>query len=205
MFLINIISEEWWNQLVGILQKIDTDLFIKINNEWTNTFLDNNYPWWRDSIASMPFYLFLLLFILMNFGWKAWQWILFILLTVTITDQLSSTVFKEWINRLRPCNDPFMINNVRLLLNHCPASQSFTSSHATNHFGAAVFINCTLKPYIKKWRFLLFFWAATISYGQIYVGVHYPLDVVGGAIIGSLTGWLMAKFFNFKVGMPALV
>jgi len=188
----------------GSLIDKDVELFYKINSVWTNSFLDNNFPWWRDSTTWYPLYLFLLLFILINFGWRAWTWILFLALNVTITDQLSSTVIKQWVIRPRPCRDPEMIDHVRMLLNHCSGGNSFPSSHATNHFGAAVFIFCTLGRYSGNWIYLFFFWAASVSYGQIYVGVHYPLDVICGAIIGSIIGYFVALVYNKKIGLPEL-
>jgi membrane-associated phospholipid phosphatase len=149
-------------------------------------------------------YLFLLIFIPVNFGWRAWSWILFVALNVTITDQLSSTYIKHWLPRLRPCQDPAVTEHIRMIVNHCSGGGSFPSSHATNHFGAAVFFFCTLKPYLKNWTYLFFFWAATISYGQVYVGVHYPTDVIGGGIIGSIIGYLIALIYNKKFGLPEL-
>jgi undecaprenyl-diphosphatase len=182
----------------------DTWLFLQINREWTNGFLDQVFPWWRDANTWVPLYLFLLVFILLNFGWKAWPWILFVVLTATLTDQVSSQLFKDWFNRPRPCRDPLLMYQVRLLLNRCPSSASFTSSHAANHFGAACYLYFTLKPYIKKWGYLFFVWAATVSYGQVYVGVHYPLDILGGAVLGSLIGYGSASFFNRRIQLPAL-
>lgn len=183
---------------------LDSDLFYRINSVWTNSFLDHNLPWWRDSTAWYPLYLFLFVFMLMNFGWRSWPWILFIALNVTITDQLSSTYLKQWIPRLRPCQDPNMIGHVRMLLNHCSGGLSFPSSHATNHFGAAVFIFCTLRNYLENWSYLFFFWATSVSYAQVYVGVHYPTDVLGGAIIGSIIGYFVAFIYNKKIGLPEL-
>src|SRR5436190_22323546 len=181
------------------LNNWDKQLFYNINSVWTNSFLDHNLPWWRDSTTWYPVYLFLLIFILMNFGWRAWTWILFIILNVTVTDQFSSSVVKHWVPRLRPCQDPDMIDYIRMLLNHCSGGNSFPSSHATNHFGAAVFIFCTLKPYLRNRAYLFFLWAASVSYGQVYVGVHYPVDVIGGATIGSIIGYLMALIYRKKI------
>ena len=187
-----------------LLLNWDTQLFYNINTVWTNSFLDHNFPWWRDSTTWYPVYLFLLVFILMNFGWRAWTWILFIAINVTLTDQFSSSVVKHWIARPRPCQDPEMIGYVRMLLNHCSGGLSFPSSHATNHFGAAVFIYCTLKKYLGNWGYLFFLWAASICYAQVYVGVHYPTDVLGGAIIGSIIGYIVALIYNKKIGLPEL-
>ncbi|HEY2728167.1 MAG TPA: phosphatase PAP2 family protein [Parafilimonas sp.] len=186
------------------LHNWDVYFFYKINTVWTNSFLDHIFPWWRDATTWYPVYLFLLIFILINFGWKSWTWILFVIINVTITDQLSSNFFKHWVPRLRPCQDPFMHDVVRMIVNHCSGGNSFPSSHATNHFGAAVFFFCTLKPYIKNYGWLFFFWAATISYAQVYVGVHYPTDIIGGAIIGSIVGYLMALIYNKTIKLPEL-
>lgn len=184
---------------------LDRELFLKINNSWTNSFLNQVFPWWRDASTWTPLYLFLLLFIFLNFGWKAWPWLLALILTITISDQLSSNLLKNWVARPRPCNDEFLRMQVNLLINRCPVSGSFPSSHAVNHFAAAVFFYQTLKKYLGKWSLLFFLWAATISYGQVYVGVHYPLDILGGAIIGSILGYMTSSIFLRRIGMPPLL
>ncbi|MFL9483071.1 phosphatase PAP2 family protein [Chitinophagaceae bacterium LWZ2-11] len=186
------------------LLQLDTDLFLLINKVWTNSFLDSVYPWYRDSNTWVPFYVFLLAFILMNFGKKAWLWILFIIITVALTDQVSSNLIKHLVARPRPCNDPFIQMYGRLLLGGCSGGYSFTSSHAANHFGMAMFMYLTLKPYIKNWGKWFFVWAATISYGQIYVGVHYPLDVLGGTIVGCILGYCTASIFIRRIGLGPL-
>jgi undecaprenyl-diphosphatase len=108
---------------------------------------------------------------------------------------------KEFFDRVRPCSEPTLAGHVRLLLNRCPSSGSFTSSHAVNHFGIATFIYVTMKDIFKNSGKLFFIWAATICYGQVYVGVHYPLDVIGGAVLGCLLGYAIAMIFKSQ---PAL-
>ena len=178
------------------LKAIDQWLFIYINTIWTNKFFDSIIPIWRESYTWIPLYLFLLLFVVINFGWKAFPWICLFIITVSLCDQVSSTFVKNWIARPRPCSDPFFSQYVRLLLSRCPSSGSFTSSHAVNHFGMTVFIVLTFKPFIGKWKYVAYLWAASIAYGQVYMGVHYPFDVVGGAVLGSLLGWFAASFYN---------
>lgn len=194
----------WLLNFPAGLNAWDTNLFIKINNDWTSPFLDSIFPWWRESTTWYPLYLFLIVFVFQNFGWKAWKFIVFTIITITLSDQLSSTLIKYHVNRLRPCQDPAMEGHVRMLLNHCSGGPSFTSSHATNHFAAAVFLFIILKPYLKNWAYLFFFWAASISYGQVYVGVHYPLDIFCGAIVGSIIGFITASVFTKWVGLGEL-
>lgn len=194
--------------LTGIMESLldwDRWLFLQINTKWTNGLLDTIFPWWRDSNAWIPLYFFLLLFVLLNFGWRVWPWVLFFILTITLTDQVSSGIIKEMVQRPRPCNDPSLMFQVRLLLGGCSGGYSFTSSHSTNHFGMAWFIFLTMRPYFNRWGYLLFFWAASVAYGQVYVGVHYPLDILGGAIVGSLVGIMTASFFNRRIGLPPLL
>lgn len=187
------------------LKNWDRWLFTKINQDWTNSFLDNIFPLWREAITWLPLYVFLGIFVFLNFGQKAWPWVLALVFTVILTDQASSHIFKPLANRPRPCHDPLLSDHIRLLLQYCSDSAGFTSSHATNHFGLAFFIYHTLKSYFGKWGYLFFFWAATISYGQVYIGVHYPLDVICGALIGSCIGYFMSKQFNKRFGLLPLI
>jgi undecaprenyl-diphosphatase len=84
---------------------------------------------------------------------------------------------------------------------YCPESSSFTSSHAVNHFAAAMFIFTTFRKSLSwKWA-LLFIWAFLISYAQVYVGVHFPFDVFCGAIVGVILGYIPAKIFNTTIGL----
>jgi membrane-associated phospholipid phosphatase len=204
MFLLDI-SVSFWSQFLENLKAWDQWLFIQINTYRTNDFLNGIFPWWRDSNAWIPLYFFLLLFVFINFGWRIWPWIVFFILTVALTDQLSSSLIKSLVQRPRPCNDEDMLLYVNTLLGRCSGGYSFPSSHATNHFGMACYIYFTMKPYFKKWGYLFFAWAATVAYGQVYVGVHYPLDIFGGAIIGSLVGIMTASVFNRRVGLPQLI
>jgi len=190
-------ASSFWEKII----ETDIQLFKLINGKLINPFFDNVLPWWRDSLTWVPLYLFILAFLFLNIGKKTRIWLYFALVNVTLTDQLSSSVVKNFFQRLRPCNDPFLFGEVRLLLNHCSGGYSFTSSHATNHFGFAMFAFLTLQPFFNKYTKLFFLWAATISYAQVYVGVHYPLDILGGTVLGLCIGWLNGRFFNRRVGL----
>ena len=198
LLLLNTFQKIWQQ-----LNQWDTELFLQINTRWTNGFLDSVFPWWRDANTWIPLYLFLIVFALMNFKQKALPWILFAVITVVLTDQVSSTLLKNWVARPRPCQEGALLGQMRLLLSGCSGGYSFTSSHATNHFGFAMFVYLTMRPILKKWGKVFFIWAATISYGQVYVGVHYPIDVLCGGLLGCGLGYVTASFFNKRIGLPS--
>lgn len=187
--------------LIKSIQQFDYTLFSKINGKWHNAFFDATFLFIREAALWMPFYIFLLAFITINFKRKGWIWSLYIIFTVIISNYISSNLIKEHFLRLRPCHDPLLNGKIRLLANYCPESSSFTSSHATNHFAISMFIFITFKDLAGAWRFLIFIWAALICYAQVYVGVHFPTDVIIGAIAGSIIGYFAAILFNAKKGL----
>ena len=182
------------------LEEWDQWLFIQINNNQSNSFFDSLMPFMRSAYFWVPLYLFLLVFVTTNFKRGLWWFVIFIC-TVSLCDMTSSKLVKEAFDRLRPCEDPDFFLYVRLLVDRCSGAPSFTSSHAANHFGMATFIFITLRPVIKNWVWMGILWAAIICYAQVYVGVHYPFDVLGGAVIGLLFGWLLGRFFNKQFGI----
>src|SRR5258708_1042635 len=186
----------------GLLQKIleaDYWLFSMINQQWTNPLLDNVFPYLREAEFWVPFYLFLLVFITLNFGKRGCWWAISLIMTAIVSDLASSHWVKHLIFRLRPCQDPALAENIRILVNYCPVSSSFTSSHACNHFALATFIFLTLRPFSRWWG-LVFAWAFFIAYAQVYVGVHYPIDITGGAVLGALIGFGTSRLFRLQFG-----
>lgn len=182
------------------LQEWDRQMFVYLNSKWTNSFFDAVLPYFRDSVFWAPLYLFILVFIALNWGKKGLWWSLLFLCTVALADLIGARIIKEGFERLRPCQDPELQMQVRLLLKHCSGSFSFTSNHAANHFGIATFISLTFFPLFGRKIYWWYVWALIISYAQVYVGVHYPLDVAGGAALGTACGGLMAYLFNGKWG-----
>ena len=177
------------------IKDIDQALFYQINGVWHHPILDAVLPWTRHSNNWIPLYIGLLGWLIYQVGWKTLKWLLFALINVGLTDQISSSVFKPFFHRLRPCKDPALFGKTRLLLEQCAGGFSFTSSHAANHFGIAMFIFMTWGVTQKKYTRFFFVWAGIIAFAQIYVGVHYPLDIVGGTIIGLISGYTMAKAY----------
>ncbi len=180
----------------------DKAFFKLLNGQLTNRFFDWLMPWLRNPPVWAPLYLFIALMLLINLKKKGLAILVFAIVTVSFTDSISHA-FKILFNRLRPCTDPAMEGMVRLLLDYAPANGSFTSSHASNHFGIAVFLHLTLHRYFGWYTWLLFIWAFFICYAQVYVGIHYPGDVLGGALIGCLVGYLTAFFCNMLTASTA--
>ena len=190
--------------LPDAVKQFDYRLFAKMNGQWHTPFFDSVFPFIREPLFWAPLYLFLVIFSVVNFKSKGWWWVLFFLLNVLLSDSVSSRLIKENLFRLRPCQDPSFADSIRFLVSYCPVSSSFTSSHAANHFAAAMFIFTTYKEAVsRKWA-VLFLWAFAISYAQVYVGVHFPVDIFCGAIVGLITGYIPAKIFNIKFGLNKL-
>jgi len=182
------------------LDQWDKWLFIQINSHFTNPVFDAVLPWAREPVFWAPLYLFMLVFIALNYGRRGAWWSVGFLCTVALSDMIGTRIFKELVQRLRPCQDPNFFTQVRLLLAQCSGSYSFVSNHAANHFGMATFVSLTFRPVFGRWVYISYLWAFIIAYAQVYVGVHYPLDVLGGAALGTLAGLLTAWVVTNKVG-----
>lgn len=170
------------------LLHMDESLFFLINREWQSVVLDWLLPFWRNKFVWIPLYAGLTAFAFYKFKWKkALWWILLFGLSVGAGDMISHRLIKMEVQRPRPCRTAAIQDEVRLLV-PCGGGYSFTSNHATNHFAMAVFFAGTLGVFFKRWRWLFFIWAFGVAYAQVYVGVHFPLDVFAGGLLGGLIG-----------------
>ena len=163
----------------------DTALFYLVNGYGQNSFFD----WFMPFMTELKNFTYVLIALGVWILWKERKagliFLLFVGLTLTITDQLSSKVLKEIIGRVRPCH---VLENVHMLTD-CNTSYSFPSSHAVNIFAAAWFL---AQP-LGRAAPVFFGIAAIVAYSRVYIGIHYPFDVVGGAAIGLLIAWPMRR------------
>ncbi len=180
---------------MSTLIEMDQWLFSLINQDLHNSVLDFIMPYWRNKYFWIPLYVALVSFLIYKFKAKGAYLIIGLLATVSVADSLSSRVVKPQVQRIRPCNQEAMQEEVKLLV-RCGTGYSFTSSHATNHFAIAVFLILTLGQIYRKIKWPLLIWAATIALGQVYVGVHFPLDILAGGVLGSLIGWGVAAIYH---------
>jgi undecaprenyl-diphosphatase len=145
----------------------------------------------------IPLYVIFLYLLYKNFKLRNLVFILiFVAIGLTISDQLADIFKNHLVMRLRPCHNPELIKKMRMVFSDgkaiCGGEYGFYSSHASNSFFIATFLSILLKNKIKWFPFFLFFWAFIVSYSRIYLGVHFPLDVAFGAVIGFLLGGFFA-------------
>ncbi|REG91445.1 phosphatase PAP2 family protein [Algoriphagus antarcticus] len=177
----------------------DEEIFLWLNSFHTD-WLDALMFQLSQTFIWIPFYLILFYFIYKVDSKRTW-WVLGgVAMTILIADQVTSGLMKPFFERLRPCHDErwnLVIHNY----GRCGGLYGFASSHAANTFGLAVFLNLKMKG---KLRFLpwLFLWAAVVSYTRIYLGVHYPMDILVGALVGAaaaLISWFLIVFAKREI------
>ena len=148
-------------------------------------------PYLRNAFIWVPVYVFFGAFIIKNFSSRAIFLIAGIILAFGIADYSSASILKPMFMRARPCRDLFTASYVIKLVN-CGPAYSLPSAHAANHFAISTFLAFAL-PSKTKWMVrLLYGWAAMVAFAQVYVGVHYPLDVLTGALLGCIIGYWIA-------------
>ncbi len=178
----------------------DHVIWYYINTAWHTPFLDTVIPFLRNQWTWTPLYLFLLIFMTYNFGKYGWLWCLGFIVAFAISDQVSAHLLKPIFHRIRPCNDPYLVGIVHTLV-PCGAGYSFPSSHASNHFAVGIFSAVTLFK-LRKWVLpVAIIWALSVSFAQVYVGVHYPLDVSVGGLLGATIGVAIGLLFNRYIGL----
>jgi undecaprenyl-diphosphatase len=177
-----------------MFERLDQQLFLFLNSL--------NSPFWDQvmhaisgRIIWVPLYLAILIFMGIKYKRKFLVILLFIILAATLSDQLS-VLIKNTFQRLRPCHEPALDGLVHLFKGECGGMYSFVSSHATNSFDVALLSLLFIK---KRWYTIsIILWASVIGYSRIYLGVHYPGDVICGSILGASVGWSVYKLYELS-------
>ena len=189
--------------LLKWLDHLDKVLFVLIQHDSDHSIMDKVMPVLRDPVTWIPLYIFMLYYTIRKGRSSAWSFIILSVLTVAITDSLTAQILKPLFGRLRPCYDPELSSIIRGLVD-CGGLYSMPSNHAANHFGLAAFWYFSIRKMNgRKWNWL-WAWAALICYAQIYVGKHYPFDVLVGSFTGFITGLGMSRLFIYWAGKPTI-
>jgi undecaprenyl-diphosphatase len=144
----------------------------------------------------IPLYLVLLFLIFKNYNKKGWLVLAGVALTVLLADQVTSGLMKPYFQRLRPSNEPALEGVLHLVDSYRGGLYGFASSHAANTTGVALIVFLVLRNFYK-WIWVIFIWAFVMSYTRIYLGVHYPGDIIVGAMIGLASGYAGFGFYLF--------
>lgn len=181
--------------MIESIQQFDVELFLKINRGLSNGFFDWLMPLMRNRFFWSPLYLFIVVFCVVQYKKQGYYIIGMVLFTFAMGDLVASRLVKPFVSRVRPCNDLSLANHIIHRV-PCGSGLSFPSAHATNHFAIAVFL---IFIFYSRWKPILpigLFWAAIISFAQVYVGVHYPIDVTVGALLGTTIGFATSRIFK---------
>jgi undecaprenyl-diphosphatase len=181
---------------VEILNALDTALLLFLN-KMHNPFLDFLMYWASSRWVWIPFYIYIFLELFKKYPKHVWEIIVFVTIMIALSDQLTSTIIKNAVHRLRPCHEPMIRDEIHLVNGYCGGSFGFVSSHAANSFAFLSFFIFLFRTKHKKLRWIIIGWAVLISYSRIYLGVHYPGDVFCGALLGSLLGISTGYSYNF--------
>jgi len=180
------------NNLIQDIIQVDKNILIFLNNlgseQWDPFWLAiTNQVYWS------PLFIFIFYLTIKSFGWKrGGVMILAIILLAAFSDQFTNLI-KNSVQRLRPNNDSEIKHLLRTLIN--PQSYSFTSGHATTSTFFSVFVTFLLRDKYKYIYFILF-WPLIFAYSRLYLGVHFPIDISVGIIVGATFGYIYYFFFN---------
>jgi len=181
--------------MIDTLLEYDTELFLFLNNLGSETW-DGLWLVITNKLTFAPLYALLLYLIHRHMGLRAMLYlVLLIAVMITFTDQITN-VFKRGFMRPRPCGAQDIIEQLRFIAPRC-GKYGFFSGHSSNSMAAAVLAGLLLRPYYKNLIFILLLWSFMVAYSRIYVGVHYPLDIICGMAFGAFSGYGFYRLWRF--------
>ncbi|RSK40541.1 phosphatase PAP2 family protein [Mangrovimonas spongiae] len=175
---------------------LDTELFIYLNTLGTKSW-DAFWMFYTTKFYWIPLYAVLLFFIFKEENKKMFLLTLVLIVAmVTFTDQITN-VFKHGLMRPRPCHEEALQSLMRLVKPYCGGKYGYFSGHASNSMAVAVFSSLLLRRRFKNLIWIMVIWSIAMGYSRIYIGVHYPLDVLSGLTFGALSGFMFYKLNEY--------
>jgi len=174
-------------------ERLDQQLFLFLNS-FNSPFWDQVMSIISGTATWIPLYLAILIYLGVKLRKKFLVLILTIIIAVTLSDQIS-VLIKNSVHRLRPCHEPSLEGMVHLVKGYCGGLYGFVSSHASNSFMVAMLCLLLIRRCWFTWFIII--WALVIGYSRIYLGVHYPGDVICGSLLGILIGWGIFLFYRY--------
>jgi undecaprenyl-diphosphatase len=177
--------------MIELLKNIDTDVLIWINHSLKSEWMDDVMIFCSGRLTWLPLYAVLLILLYKSAPRQIWLNLFLIVCCITLADQTASAFFKPLVERLRPCHDPDVYPKLLLVKDICGGKFGFVSSHAANTFAVALFFY--KKKVFQKKVFMnaLWLWAAIVALSRVYLGVHFPGDILCGAIVGIFSTLLV--------------
>jgi undecaprenyl-diphosphatase len=185
--------------MIEKLNRLDTELFLWLNARH-NSFFDPIMYWASHKLFWIPFYAILLFIIIREYKKKSIYILASIALLITLCDQTASHLIKQSVRRLRPSHEPALEGIIHLSKAGPGGQFGFVSSHAANAFGLAIFLILLLPKKYRALKWILLFWATLVAYSRIYVGVHYPGDVIAAGILGAALAYCVYRLYFFITG-----
>lgn len=186
--------------MLDFLIQIDQEIFLFLNQELRHESLDKFWFLISETWVWYPLYAFLIFLLWKTYKKKIWICLIIIVLTITCADGFTSQFMKPYFKRPRPSQDEILKKETKVVKDwdgneYRGGAYGFASSHAANTFAVAMLMFLLLA---KRWKYiyLLFLWAFIVSYSRIYLGVHYPLDILVGAFVGIVFAVFWAKLFS---------
>ncbi len=179
--------------MIEALLDADRWLFLLLNSlhlpllDPLMVFVSGRFGW-------IPFYILILAGLIRYRRWETVAILIFTVALISLSDQLSVWI-KYQTARPRPCHEPDLMQLIHSAGKGCGGQFGFVSSHAANSFALAFWIFKILRPHLPKIGLIMFGWAAMVSYSRVYLGVHYPGDIIAGAAVGLLCGWLVWRIY----------
>ena len=180
--------------MIEWLDSLDRALLLYLNG-LNNEFLDDLMFRLTDQLYWFPFFAIVLFVMFKKYRWQGIYLVLGIALTITFADQFTSRFMKPFFARFRPSHQPELEGLIHIVNGYKGGLYGFASSHAANSFGVSLFMYMMTRDRIS-WIWVMFVWAAIFSYTRIYLGVHYPGDILVGALVGMLMGYLCSILTN---------